>query len=79
MIAIVAFIVPVFVGIFEELAEELRRRGRTAAHDPDHVGVSDAVTGYWYIVIPGDRADVFAFVRWKKTERGRAQSGPRSS
>jgi type IV pilus assembly protein PilC len=72
MLIIVAFIVPVFAGIFEELAAdspgvsaELPLMTRIT------VGMSDAITGYWFIVLPILIAMIWAFKQWKKTERGR--------
>ena len=35
------------------------------------VGLSDAITGYWFILIPVLIALVVGFFRWKKTDRGR--------
>jgi type IV pilus assembly protein PilC len=71
LIAIVAFVIPVFVKIFEELAEE---HPEEAAGLPIPtqicVTVSNALTGYWYILIPALIALVYGFVKWKKTERG---------
>jgi type IV pilus assembly protein PilC len=37
------------------------------------VGISDAVTGRWYILIPGIAIAAYLFVRWKNSERGGAQ------
>ena len=37
------------------------------------VGVSHVVTHYWYILIPGTAGAAYAFLRWKKTDRGRHQ------
>ena len=37
------------------------------------VGVSNLVTGSWYILIPVVLVGAYVFVRWKKTERGRLQ------
>ena len=37
------------------------------------VGISDFITGKWYILIPVLAAIAYAFIRWKKTERGRLQ------
>jgi type IV pilus assembly protein PilC len=74
MIVVVAFIVPVFVGIFEEIAAEnpgapteLPLMTRVT------VGVSDFITGKWFLLLPAIAAAVYAFVRWKKSERGRLQ------
>jgi type IV pilus assembly protein PilC len=72
MLVIVAFIVPVFAGIFKELAGD---SPGTSAELPAMtkltVAASDAITGSWYIVIPVVVAIVYAFKQWKKTERGR--------
>jgi type IV pilus assembly protein PilC len=74
MIAVVGLIVPVFVGIYEELAQDY------PGSDTDlplptqiTVGASNIVTGSWYIAIPVLAALTYLFLRWKKTERGRYQ------
>jgi type IV pilus assembly protein PilC len=71
LLAIVAFVIPVFVGIFEELAEE---HPEEAAGLPAPtqlcVDVSHAITGYWYILIPALVVAFVAFFKWKKTDRG---------
>ena len=71
LLAIVAFIIPVFVGIFEEIAAD--NPGESAKLPlPTQVCVtaSDAITGYWYLLIPGIVIAFFAFFRWKKTDTG---------
>lgn len=73
MIAVVAFIVPVFVGLFEELAQESGEDASLPLMTQITVGASDAITGYWYILIPAIGGIFFAFSQWKKTERGRYQ------
>ena len=35
------------------------------------VGISNLLTGYWYVLIPGIAISLFLFFRWKKTEKGR--------
>jgi type IV pilus assembly protein PilC len=72
MLAVVSFIVPVFVGIFEEIAKE-NPAEQTQLPLPTRatMGVSHAITSYWYIVFPIFMAGVFALFRWKKTDRGR--------
>ncbi len=71
LIAIVAFVIPIFAGIFEELAEE---NPEEAAGLPAPtqlcVGASNLLTGYWYILIPGIAISIFVFFKWKKTETG---------
>ncbi len=71
MIVIVAFVVPVFVGIFEEISAENGESSELPTMTKITVGISDAVTGSWYIIIPVVAVLVYAFVRWKKTDRGR--------
>ena len=74
VIIVVAFIVPVFVGLFEELASE---NPDTSAKLPLPtqivVTLSDLMTGSFYIVVPTVFALVYAFRRWKKTEKGAYQ------
>jgi type IV pilus assembly protein PilC len=72
LVAIVAFVIPVFAGIFEELAEE--HPGESAALPlPTQICVSasDAITGYWFIIIPALTISAVGFFRWKKTDRGK--------
>ncbi len=71
MIVIVAFVVPVFVGIFEEISEENGESAELPLMTKITVGASDAVTGSWYILFPVIVLIAYAFVRWKRTERGR--------
>ncbi|MDQ3572904.1 MAG: type II secretion system F family protein [Actinomycetota bacterium] len=72
MAAVCAFIVPVFVGIFEEIASETPG---TSAELPFMtqitVGISDFITGKWYILIALMGLSAYGFGRWKATERGR--------
>ncbi len=72
MLAICAFVVPVFVGIFNELAAE---NPTVSADLPTMtqitVSVSNVVTHQFYILIPVLGALAYAFARWKKTDRGR--------
>jgi len=67
LIALVAFIVPVFVSVFKELGGELPSITKFT------VLLSKAVTGYWWLCILLVAGIVFTFRRWKRTERGRAQ------
>jgi type IV pilus assembly protein PilC len=72
LVAIVCFVIPVFVDIFKEMAEE--HPGESSALPvPTQlcVSVSNALTGYWFVIIPSLVAGFFFFFRWKKTERGR--------
>jgi type IV pilus assembly protein PilC len=71
LIAIVAFVIPVFAGIFEELAEEHPEEAASLPMPTQLcVSVSEAITGYWFIIIPAIALTFFAFFKWKKTEKG---------
>jgi type IV pilus assembly protein PilC len=72
LIAIVAFVIPVFAGVFEELAEEHPEEG-AALPLPTQlcVSVSHAITGYWFILIPAMVGLTVGFFQWKKTDRGK--------
>jgi type IV pilus assembly protein PilC len=72
LVAIVVFVIPVFVTVFEEIASE--NPGESAALPPPTqlcIDVSDALTGYWFVIIPTLAALAIGFFRWKRTERGR--------
>jgi len=72
LIAIVAFVIPVFAKVFEELAEEHPEEGGgLPAPTQLCVSVSHAVTGYWFILIPAFVALTIGFFQWKKTEAGK--------
>ena len=71
LVAIVAFVIPIFAKVFEELGEE----------NPDEkvglplptqicINASDALTGYWFVIIPSLVLFFVGFAKWKKTERG---------
>jgi type IV pilus assembly protein PilC len=67
LIGMIAFIVPVFVGVFEDFGGELPLITRFT------VGLSDAVTGQWYFLIAGAVAITVGFRKWKKSSWGRPQ------
>ena len=65
---------PVFVGIFEEIsAENPGAPTELPLMTRITVGVSDFITGKWFLLLPAIAAAVYAFLRWKKSERGRLQ------
>ncbi|MBW8058821.1 MAG: type II secretion system F family protein [Solirubrobacterales bacterium] len=72
LVAVVAFIIPVFVGIFEEIAEDNPGEKATLPF-PTQVCViaSDAITGYWFVLIPALVAAFVLFFRWKRTAAGK--------
>jgi type IV pilus assembly protein PilC len=67
MIALVAFIVPVFAKVFKDFG------GKLPAITQVTVNISHLITGRWYLCILGTWAVVYAFRRWKKSKRGREQ------
>jgi type IV pilus assembly protein PilC len=72
VIGIVAFVVPVFVGIFEELSKENHEKAELPLPTKITVGFSNLITGSWYIVLPALAILLYAAFRWRGTERGRA-------
>jgi type IV pilus assembly protein PilC len=72
LLAVVAFIIPVFVGIFEDIAEDNPSEEATLPL-PTQVCVmaSDAITGYWFLIIPAVVASFVAFFKWKRTDGGK--------
>ena len=72
LVGIVMFIIPTFVGVFTQLAEETPGVSKELPLPTQIcVSVSGALTGFWYIIFPGLILLAWGFFRWKKTERGR--------
>jgi type IV pilus assembly protein PilC len=72
LIAIVMFVIPVFANIFKELAEE--NPGEASglpAPTALCVGLSNLLTGSWYILLPALALGGWGFFKWKKTEKGK--------
>lgn len=67
LIGLVTFLVPVFIGVFEQFGGDLPLITKIT------VAVSHAITGYWWAVVAGVAGVVYAFRRWKTSERGRGQ------
>ncbi len=67
LLALITFLVPVFEGIFEQFDGELPMITRFT------VGLSDLITGRWYLILAGTIAAVWGFRRWKSSEKGRRQ------
>jgi type IV pilus assembly protein PilC len=71
LIAIVAFVIPIFAKIFEELAEEHPEESAgLPAPTQFCVSVSEALTSYWFVIVPGIVLAFVVFFKWKKTDRG---------
>jgi type IV pilus assembly protein PilC len=70
LIAIVAFVIPVFAGIFEQLGEENEESAALPLPTQICVSASKAITGYWFVILPVIVIGVFALMQWKRTEKG---------
>jgi type IV pilus assembly protein PilC len=67
LLALVAFLVPVFEEVFKDFNGKLPTITRIS------VGMSHAVTGQWYLLIGITVATIFAFKKWKRSSWGRFQ------
>lgn len=67
LVALVAFLVPVFEGVFKDFGGEL------PAITKFTVMLSHLMTQRWYLMIAGVWAVVYAFRKWKGSEKGRRQ------
>jgi type IV pilus assembly protein PilC len=72
LVVIVMFVIPIFANIFKELADE--HPGESSSLPPPTalcVGLSNLLTGYWFVLLPGIAIAFFAFFKWKRTEKGK--------
>ncbi len=67
MMALVAFLVPVFEGVFKQFGGELPSITKVS------VFLSHAVTGYWWLMFLLGAGTAVAFIKWKKSSWGRPQ------
>jgi type IV pilus assembly protein PilC len=67
MMALVAFLVPVFVGVFKQFGGELPKLTQIS------VFMSHVVVGYWWLMFSSAGISMVVFVKWKKTTWGRRQ------
>ena len=67
MMALVAFLVPVFAGVFKQFGGELPAITQVS------VTMSHAVIGYWWAMFSGAGLATFTFIKWKKSKWGRPQ------
>jgi type IV pilus assembly protein PilC len=67
MMALVAFLVPVFEGVFKQFGGELPSITKVS------VFLSHAVTGYWWLMILLTIGTAATFFRWKRSSWGRPQ------
>jgi type IV pilus assembly protein PilC len=67
MMALVAFLVPVFQGVFKQFGGELPKLTQVS------VLLSEMVTGYWWLMFLSTAIVIVSFIKWKKTTWGRRQ------
>jgi type IV pilus assembly protein PilC len=67
LVALVAFLVPVFEKVFKDFGGDL------PAMTQFTVTLSHLITGRWYLVILAVVGTVYAFRKWKASDRGREQ------
>jgi type IV pilus assembly protein PilC len=67
MLALCAFLIPVFINVFKEFGGELPAITKVS------VFASEVVTGYYWAMFLVTGAVVFTFIKWKKTTWGRKQ------
>jgi type IV pilus assembly protein PilC len=67
LLALITFIVPVFVGIFKDFGGKLPFITQVT------VNLSNLFTGSWYLILAGTVAAVVGFRKWKKSSWGRPQ------
>jgi type IV pilus assembly protein PilC len=67
MMALVAFLVPVFAGVFKQFGGELPALTKVS------VFMSEVVTGYWWLMFLVVFGVIVSFIRWKRSVWGRKQ------
>jgi type IV pilus assembly protein PilC len=65
LIALVAFLIPVFEGVFKQFG------GKLPTLTQFMVGLSHLIRDQWYLLVIGIPALLFAFFKWKKSKSGR--------
>jgi type IV pilus assembly protein PilC len=74
LLVVVAFIVPVFAGIFKEIASETPgESAQLPMLTRITMGFSNVLTGFWFLWFPGVIGLTIGFFQWKKTDWGRPQ------
>jgi type IV pilus assembly protein PilC len=67
LLGLIAFIVPVFVGVFKDFGGELPMITKFT------VGLSHAFTSSWYLILAGFVGAIVGFAKWRKSKSGRPQ------
>jgi type IV pilus assembly protein PilC len=63
--AMLLFLIPVFEKLYKQLGGHLPMLTQTLIH------ASDLLRSRWYVIFPGLAFSIVAFLRWKRSERGR--------
>jgi type IV pilus assembly protein PilC len=73
MVGVTAFIVPIFLGLYEDMKTDGGIPADTELPFLTQItkAVSDTLTGRWYVLIAIAVIAAVAFTRWKRTESGR--------
>jgi type IV pilus assembly protein PilC len=66
LIALLTFLVPVFADIFKDLGSDLPMITKVC------VTMSDSIKKFWFMLILGPPAIIFAFNKWRETPKGHA-------
>jgi type IV pilus assembly protein PilC len=67
LLGLVAFIVPVFVGVFKQFGGDLPSITKIT------VAFANLLTHRWYVLFGAMAAAVYGFRKWKRSDRGRGQ------
>jgi type IV pilus assembly protein PilC len=67
LFALIAFIVPVFAGVFKDFGGELPAITKVT------VAASDIAKGFWWAIIGGAVGSIVGFRKWRQSEWGRKQ------
>jgi type IV pilus assembly protein PilC len=74
LLIVVAFIVPVFANVYKDVvADQPGVSSELPLLTRIVMAVSNVITGYWFLWIPGVIGGTIGFFQWKKTEWGRPQ------
>jgi type IV pilus assembly protein PilC len=73
LLVVVAFIVPVFAGIFKEISQESGESSQLPLLTRMTMGASNVITGYWFLWVPALIGGAVGFFQWKKSDWGRPQ------
>ena len=73
LIALVTFVIPVFVSVFKQFPNPNGGSTSLPAITQVSVDVSNLFTQSWYLVIPSVAFIIFMFLKWKKSKTGRKQ------